>query len=205
MFNWFGNGVQESGGVNWSAKNDTGYYSGSSTSPSTSMSNMSTYLSLASSATNIMSGISKYNQYSDNAKIMAQNSQAILEEYKINDLALRRNAIKQFGSLRVQTGEGGSAMDLLEESAMNMALDSWRLKFNAMQAYNAAKKAEKRAKKAAGGALGGSLGALGGMAIGAALAIPTGGLSLAAMPAIAGGAALGGSIGGAGGSMIGQM
>ena len=170
-----------------------------------SASNLSTYMGLASAATNIFSGISKYQQYNDQASAYATNSKAVWEEYKINKLAMDRSAVKQFGALQARTGDGGSAMDLLQESAMNYAVDAWRLKFNAQQKYNQLKKAEKAAKKAGKGALGGSIGTFAGMAIGAALAIPTGGLSLAAMPAIAGGAALGGMIGGAGGSTIGMM
>ena len=170
-----------------------------------SASNLSTYMGLASAATNIFSGISKYQQYNDQAAAYATSSKAVWEEYKINKLAMDRSAVKQFGALQARTGEGGSAMDLLQESAMNYAVDAWRLKFNAQQKYNQLRKAEKAAKKAGKGALGGSIGTFAGMAIGAALAIPTGGLSLAAMPAIAGGAALGGMIGGAGGSTIGSM
>ena len=170
-----------------------------------SASNLSTYMGLASAATNIFSGISKYQQYNDQAAAYATSSKAVWEEYKINKLAMDRSAVKQFGALQARTGDGGSAMDLLQESAMNYAVDAWRLKFNAQQKYNQLRKAEKAAKKAGKGALGGSIGTFAGMAIGAALAIPTGGLSLAAMPAIAGGAALGGMIGGAGGSTIGMM
>ena len=170
-----------------------------------SASNFSTYMGLASAATNIFSGISKYQQYNDQAASYATSSKAVWEEYKINKLAMDRSAVKQFGALQARTGEGGSAMDLLQESAMNYAVDAWRLKFNAQQKYNMLRKQEKAAKKAGKGALGGSIGTFAGMVIGAALAIPTGGLSLAAMPAIAGGAALGGMIGGAGGSTIGMM
>lgn len=164
-----------------------------------SASNLSTYMGLASAATNIFSGISKYQQYNDQAAAYATSSKAVWEEYKINKLAMDRSAVKQFGALQARTGEGGSAMDLLQESAMNYAVDAWRLKFNAQQKYNQLRKAEKAAKKASKGALGGSIGTFAGMAIGAALAIPTGGLSLAA------GAALGGSLGGAAGSTIGMM
>lgn len=169
------------------------------------MSSLSSYMGLASAATNIFSGISKYQQYNDQAAAYATSSKAVWEEYKINKLAMDRNAVKQFGALQARTGEGGSAMDLLQESAMNYAVDAWRLKFNAQQKYNQLRKQEKAAKKAGKGALGGSIGTFAGMAIGAILAVPTGGLSLAAMPAIAGGAALGGMIGGAGGSTIGMM
>lgn len=163
------------------------------------MSSLSSYMGLASAATNIFSGISKYQQYNDQAAAYATSSKAVWEEYKINKLAMDRNAVKQFGALQARTGEGGSAMDLLQESAMNYAVDAWRLKFNAQQKYNQLRKAEKAAKKAGKGALGGSIGTFAGMAIGAILAAPTGGLSLAA------GAALGGTIGGAGGSTIGMM
>ena len=168
-------------------------------------SNLSTYMGLASAATNIFSGISKYQQYSYQAASYATSSKAVWEEYKINKLAMDRSAVKQFGALQARTGDGGSAMDLLQESAMNYAVDAWRLKFNAQQKYNQLKKAEKAAKKAGKGALGGSIGTFAGMAIGAALAIPTGGLSLAAMPAIAGGAALGGMIGNSVGTTVGMM
>ena len=164
-----------------------------------SASNLSTYMGLASAATNIFSGISKYQQYNDQAAAYATSSKAVWEEYKINKLAMDRSAVKQFGALQARTGEGGSAMDLLQESAMNYAVDAWRLKFNAQQKYNQLRKAEKAAKKASKGALGGSIGTFAGMAIGAGLAFATGGLSLAA------GAALGGMIGGAGGSTIGMM
>ena len=164
-----------------------------------SASNLSTYMGLASAATNIFSGISKYQQYNDQAASYATSSKAVWEEYKINKLAMDRSAVKQFGALQARTGEGGSAMDLLQESAMNYAVDAWRLKFNAQQKYNMLKKQEKAAKKAGKGALGGSIGTFAGMAIGAGLAFATGGLSLAA------GAALGGMIGGAGGSTIGMM
>ena len=170
-----------------------------------SASNLSTYMGLASAATNIFSGISKYQQYNDQAAAYATSSKAVWEEYKINKLAMDRSAVKQFGALQARTGEGGSAMDLLQGSAMNYAVDAWRLKFNAQQKYNQLRKAEKAAKKAGKGALGGSIGTFAGMAIGAGLAFATGGLSLAAMPAIAGGAALSGMIGGAGGSTIGMM
>lgn len=169
------------------------------------MSSLSSYMGLASAATNIFSGISKYQQYNDQAAAYATSSKAVWEEYKINKLAMDRNAVKQFGALQARTGEGGSAMDLLQESAMNYAVDAWRLKFNAQQKYNQLRKQEKAAKKAGKGALGGSIGTFAGMAIGAILAVPTGGLSLAAIPAIAGGAALGGMIGGVGGSTIGMM
>lgn len=162
-------------------------------------SNLSSYMGLASAATNIFSGISKYQQYNDQAAAYATSSKAVWEEYKINKLAMDRSAVKQFGALQARTGDGGSAMDLLQESAMNYAVDAWRLKFNAQQKYNQLKKAEKAAKKAGKGALGGSIGTFAGMAIGAALAIPTGGLSLAA------GAALGGMIGGSAGTTIGMM
>lgn len=164
-----------------------------------SASNLSTYMGLASAATNIFSGISKYQQYNDQAASYATSSKAVWEEYKINKLAMDRSAVKQFGALQARTGEGGSAMDLLQESAMNYAVDAWRLKFNAQQKYNMLRKQEKAAKKAGKGALGGSIGTFAGMAIGAGLAFATGGLSLAA------GAALGGMIGGAGGSTIGMM
>ena len=159
----------------------------------------SEYMGLASAATNIFSGVNKYQQYNDQAAAYATSSKAVWEEYKINKLAMDRNAVKQFGALQARTGEGGSAMDLLQESAMNYAVDAWRLKFNAQQKYNQLRKQEKAAKKASKGALGGSIGSFAGMAIGAILAVPTGGLSIAA------GAALGGVLGGAGGSMIGQM
>lgn len=205
----FGGGAYTRGGVNWTASNSSGTYSGSYSGYDGPLgggaSNLSTYMGLASAATNIFSGISKYQQYSDQAAAYATNSKAVWEEYKINKLAMDRSAVKQFGALQARTGEGGSAMDLLQESAMNYAVDAWRLKFNAQQKYNQLRKAEKAAKKASKGALGGSIGTFAGMAIGAALAIPTGGLSLAAMPAIAGGAALGGSLGGAAGSTIGMM
>lgn len=164
-----------------------------------SASNLSTYMGLASAATNIFSGISKYQQYNDQAAAYATNSKAVWEEYKINKLAMDRSAVKQFGELQARTGEGGSAMDLLQESAMNYAVDAWRLKFNAQQKYNQLRKQEKAAKKAGKGALGGSIGTFAGMAIGAVLAVPTGGLSLAA------GAALGGMIGGSAGTTIGMM
>ena len=164
-----------------------------------SASNFSTYMGLASAATNIFSGISKYQQYNDQAAAYATSSKAVWEEYKINKLAMDRSAVKQFGALQARTGEGGSAMDLLQESAMNYAIDAWRLKFNAQQKYNQLRKAEKAAKKAGKGALGGSIGTFAGMAIGAALAVPTGGLSLAA------GAALGGMIGGSVGTTAGMM
>ena len=164
-----------------------------------SASNFSTYMGLASAATNIFSGISKYQQYNDKAAAYATSSKAVWEEYKINKLAMDRSAVKQFGALQARTGEGGSAMDLLQESAMNYAIDAWRLKFNAQQKYNQLRKAEKAAKKAGKGALGGSIGTFAGMAIGAALAVPTGGLSLAA------GAALGGMIGGSVGTTAGMM
>ena len=164
-----------------------------------SASNLSTYMGLASAATNIFSGISKYQQYNDQAAAYATSSKAVWEEYKINKLAMDRSAVKQFGALQARTGEGGSAMDLLQESAMNYAVDAWRLKFNAQQKYNQLRKAEKAAKKAGKGALGGSIGTFAGMAIGAALAIPTGGLSLAA------GATLGGMIGNSVGTTVGMM
>ena len=164
-----------------------------------SASNLSTYMGLASAATNIFSGISKYQQYNDQAASYATSSKAVWEEYKINKLAMDRSAVKQFGALQARTGEGGSAMDLLQESAMNYAVDAWRLKFNAQQKYNQLRKAEKAAKKAGKGALGGSIGTFAGMAIGAVLAIPTGGLSLAA------GAALGGMIGNSVGTTVGMM
>ena len=164
-----------------------------------SASNLSTYMGLASAATNIFSGISKYQQYNDQASAYATSSKAVWEEYKINKLAMDRSAVKQFGALQARTGDGGSAMDLLQESAMNYAVDAWRLKFNAQQKYNMLKKQEKAAKKAGKGALGGSIGTFAGMAIGAVLAIPTGGLSLAA------GATLGGMIGNSVGTTVGMM
>lgn len=207
--NLFGGGAYTRGGVKWTASNSSGTYSGSHSGYEGPLgggaSNFSSYMGLASAATNIFSGISKYQQYNDQAAAYATNSKAVWEEYKINKLAMDRSAVKQFGALQARTGEGGSAMDLLQESAMNYAVDAWRLKFNAQQKYNQLRKAEKAAKKASKGALGGSIGTFAGMAIGAALAVATGGLSLAAMPAIAGGAALGGSLGGSAGSTIGMM
>lgn len=161
-------------------------------------SNFSSYMGFASAASNIFSGISKYKQYSDNAELLAANSKAVWEEYKINKLAMDRNAVKQFGALQARTGEGGSAMDLLQESAMNYAVDAWRLKFNAQQKYNMLKKQEKAAKKASKGALGGAIGTIVGIGIG----LMTGGAGFAAMAAAG---ALGGSLGGSAGSMIGQM
>jgi hypothetical protein len=165
-------------------------------------SNFSSYMGFASAASNIFSGISKYKQYSDNAELLAANSKAVWEEYKINKLAMDRNAVKQFGALQARTGEGGSAMDLLQESAMNYAVDAWRLKFNAQQKYNMLKKQEKAAKKASKGALGGSIGTAVGIVAGVALGVMTGGVGFAAL---AGAGALGGSLGGAAGSTIGQM
>lgn len=201
-------GFDYAGRYGFNPTNASSYGSGASSAETAGAgmgSNFSSYMGFASAASNIFSGISKYQQYNDQAAAYATNSKAVWEEYKINKLAMDRNAVKQFGALQARTGEGGSAMDLLQESAMNYAVDAWRLKFNAQQKYNMLKKQEKAAKKAGKGALGGSLGTFVGMAIGAALAIPTGGLSLAAMPAIAGGAALGGSLGGAAGSTIGMM
>ena len=167
-----------------------------------SASNLSTYMGLASAATNIFSGISKYRQYNDQASTYATSSKAIWEEYKINKLAMDRSAVKQFGALQARTGDGGSAMDLLQESAMNYAVDAWRLKFNAQQKYNMLKKQEKAAKKASKGALGGSIGTAVGMVAGVALGVMTGGVGFAAL---AGAGALGGSLGGAAGSTIGSM
>ena len=167
-----------------------------------SASNFSSYMGLASAATNIFSGISKYQQYNDQAAAYATNSKAVWEEYKINKLAMDRSAVKQFGALQARTGVGGSAMDLLQESAMNYAVDAWRLKFNAQQKYNQLRKAEKAAKKAKKGALGGSIGTAVGVVAGVALGVMTGGVGFAAL---AGAGALGGSLGGAAGSTIGQM
>lgn len=62
---------------------------------------------------------------------------------------------------------------------------------NAMQKYNAKKSGIS------------SIGSLAGMVAGGLLAIPSGGLSLAAMPAIMGGASLGGSLGGTAASLFG--
>lgn len=166
------------------------------------MSSLSSYMGLASAATNIFSGVSKYQQYNDQAAAYATSSKAVWEEYKINKLAMDRNAVKQFGALQARTGEGGSAMDLLQESAMNYAVDAWRLKFNAQQKYNQLRKQEKAAKKASKGALGGSIGTAVGIVAGVALGVMTGGVGFAAL---AGAGALGGSLGGSAGSMIGQM
>ena len=169
-------------------------------------SNFSAYMGAISAMSNIASGKSKYQQYSDNAQLLAANSKAVWEEYKINKLAMDRNAVKQFGALQARTGEGGSAMDLLQESAMNYAVDAWRLKFNAQQKYNMLKKQEKAAKKASRGALGGGIGTAVGMIGGAIIGVMTGGVGFAAMAAAgAMGAGIGGAVGGMGGSMIGQM
>lgn len=66
-----------------------------------------------------------------------------------------------------------------------------------MAAYTAQQQANAANKKNLGGA-----GAMAGMAAGALLAIPTGGLSMAALPAIATGAGLGGALGGGIGGMF---
>lgn len=203
MFSNLFGGVSERGGGSWSATNSTGTYSGTWGSES---GNLSSYMGAISAMSNIASGISKYKQYSDNAELLAANSKAVWEEYKINKLAMDRNAVKQFGALQARTGEGGSAMDLLQESAMNYAVDAWRLKFNAQQKYNMLKKQEKAAKKASRGALGGSIGTAVGMVAGAVIGVMTGGVGFAAMAAAgAMGAGVGGAVGGMGGSMIGQM
>lgn len=208
--NLFGGGAYTRGGVEWTASNSSGTYSGSYSGYEGPLgggaSNFSSYMGAISAMSNIASGISKYKQYSDNAELLAANSKAVWEEYKINKLAMDRNAVKQFGALQARTGEGGSAMDLLQESAMNYAVDAWRLKFNAQQKYNMLKKQEKAAKKASRGALGGSIGTAVGMVAGAVIGVMTGGVGFAAMAAAgAMGAGVGGAVGGMGGSMIGQM
>lgn len=55
---------------------------------------------------------------------------------------------------------------------------------------------ERAARKTEGGGMGSSIGTLGGAGLAAALAIPTGGLSLATLGIIGGGAGLGGAVGG---------
>lgn len=208
MFSWFGNSAYTTGGVNWSATNSSGSYSGSTpgftgeVGRTSGPSNLSSYMDLAAAATNIFSGISKYQQYNDRAAAYATSASAVWEEYRINDLAMRRSAVKQFGALQNRTGEGGSAMDLLQESAINFALDSWRLKFNAQQKYNYLRKMEKAAKKSGAASLGGSIGSAVGMVAGVGIGLATGGLGLAAL---AGAGALGGMVGQGLGSTAGYM
>jgi hypothetical protein len=136
-------------------------------------------ISVAQAGMNIASYHSQAKQYNKQAKNALYNLIAIDENYNLNKWILQQKVDKTLGSLKVRTGEGGSAMDLLQESAMNAGIEKYKLyeqyianKFQAYKNYRKAKAAESAAEK-------GEIGAAIGTAAAIVAAPFTGGASLA--------------------------
>lgn len=190
MFGWFGNNtaVMERGGFTSSSTvgTKTSIGSGSTewtktgtTGTSGVMNAAGSALSLAQAGANFMSYNSMYKQAKQQMKMASLNMQAITENYKINDLRLRQDTHKTLGAISARVGNTGSGLDLLQESAFNAALDSYKLRqdyyMQMLEAYNQYKKAKKSKGIAGLGKIGSAIGTVASVA-----AAPfTGGASLA--------------------------
>lgn len=136
-------------------------------------------LSLAQAGMNISSYSSQAKQYGKQATNAFSNMLAIEDNYDLNKWILRQKAVKTYGAINVRMGEGGSAMDLLQESAKNVGIEQYKLHeqylMNKYQAY----KDYRKAKAAQAGARKGEIGAAIGTAAAIIAAPFTGGASLA--------------------------
>lgn len=136
-------------------------------------------LSLAQAGMNISSYSSQAKQYGKQATNAFSNMLAIEDNYDLNKWILRQKAVKTYGAINVRMGEGGSAMDLLQESAKNVGIEQYKLHeqylMNKYQAYKDYRKAKASQKAAQSGQIGAAIGT----AIAVVAAPFTGGASLA--------------------------
>ena len=136
-------------------------------------------LSLVQAGMNISSYSSQAKQYGKQATNAFSNILAIEDNYDLNKWILRQKAVKTYGAINVRMGEGGSAMDLLQESAKNVGIEQYKLHeqylMNKYQAYKDYRKAKASQKAAQSGQIGAAIGTVAAIA-----AAPfTGGASLA--------------------------
>ena len=122
---------------------------------------------------------SQAKQYGKQATNAFSNMLAIEDNYDLNKWILRQKAVKTYGAINVRMGEGGSAMDLLQESAKNVGIEQYKLHeqylMNKYQAYKDYRKAKASQKAAQSGQIGAAIGTVAAIA-----AAPfTGGASLA--------------------------
>ena len=111
--------------------------------------------------------------------ILSNAVENIKDNYDLNKWILRQKAVKTYGAINVRMGEGGSAMDLLQESAKNVGIEQYKLHeqylMNKYQAYKDYRKAKASQKAAQSGQIGAAIGTAA-----AIVAAPfTGGASLA--------------------------
>ena len=181
----FGGGVQTSGGYSSTThvdgklvQHDIGQ-----TASSDGLQGFSGYagaaMSLAQAGMNISSYSSQAKQYGKQAANAFSNMLAIEDNYDLNKWILRQKAVKTYGGIKVRIGEGGSGLDLLQESAKNVGIEKYKMyeqylmeKYQAYKDFRKAKTAQKAAQS-------GQIGAAIGTAIAVVAAPFTGGASLA--------------------------
>lgn len=190
MFGWFGNStITESGGGSSFTQIGNKTFSGgweSATTNTTDWSNVTENTgSGLGSFTSILQGINTANSYdeqyrslSDQADITKQNLWALQENYDKQKLKLDIDAYKTLGGIRARIGEGGSGLDLLQESAMNYGLESWELGTAFSYQLNQMFRQYKAQRKAANIAKSGRVGSWIGTGVAISLAPFTGGASL---------------------------
>ena len=182
----FGGGVQTSGGYSSTThvngklvQHDIGRTTGSTGGLQSAVGYAGVALSLAQAGMNISSYSSQAKQYGKQATNAFSNMLAIEDNYDLNKWILRQKAVKTYGAINVRMGEGGSAMDLLQESAKNVGIEQYKLHeqylMNKYQAYKDYRKAKASQKAAQSGQIGAAIGT----AAAIALAPFTGGASLA--------------------------
>lgn len=90
------------------------------------------------------------------------NMYAISENYKYNKWVLDVQAQKYYGAIINRTGEGGSALDLLQETAAQMGVEKWNLYneyvMNSLKEYKNYRKAKAAKSKAKAGQIGSAIG-----------------------------------------------
>lgn len=136
-------------------------------------------LSLAQAGMNISSYSSQAKQYGKQAVSAFSNMLAIDENYELNKWILRQKAVKTYGGIKVRIGEGGSGLDLLQESAKNVGIEQFKLRQQYLLQKYQAYKSFKKAKTAKADARKGEIGAAIGTAAAIIAAPFTGGASLA--------------------------
>lgn len=206
MFGWFRNSTitESSGGSSFTQVGGQTFSGGWESAPTSTTdwgnvfdkagSYAGAALSLYNAGNTIMSYGENASELSDQADTTKRNLWALQENYDKQKLKLDIDAYKTLGGIRARIGEGGSGLDLLQESAMNYGLESWELGTAFSYQLNQMFRQYKAQRKAANSAKSGQIGAAIGTAVAIVAAPFTGGASLA----FAGTAAqAGGSIGSA--------
>ena len=183
----FGGGAQTGGGYSSTTivdgklvQHDIGRTASSTTASTASkaMGYANVAFSAAQAGMNISSYSSQAKQYGKQAANAFSNMLAIEDNYDLNKWILRQKAVKTYGGIKVRIGEGGSGLDMLQESAKNVGIEQYKMHeqylMEKYQAYKDYRKQKTKQAEARSGEIGAAIGQAASIALSVGVGIMTG-------------------------------